>query len=235
VRLTPDAQIFFEWGFIKLNATLLWSLVVDIALVVGALLATRGITPELLTTRWQAFVEVVIDLIRTQLADITNDDPELYLPFVGTLFLYIAVSNALVIFPLYEPPTGSLSTTSALAVCVLVAVPTFGIRRIGLAAYLRRYIEPSPFLLPFNIIGEISRTVALAIRLFGNIMSGSLMVGMTVALAPFFFPILINLLGLLTGLIQAYIFAVLAVVFIASGSRVQAAAGRPPSELSEST
>jgi F-type H+-transporting ATPase subunit a len=219
VNLTPDAQIFWEWGIVKLNATLLWTLVLDVLLVGGAAWATRNIVGELETTRWQALVEVTVETIRAQLAEITEDDPDRYLPFVGTLFLYIAVSNALVIVPVYQPPTGSLSTTSALAICVFVAVPVFGIRELGLRAYLRRYIEPSPFLLPFNIIGELSRTVALAIRLFGNVMSGSLVVALILALAPLFFPIVVNLLGLLTGLVQAYIFAVLAAVFIASGTR----------------
>lgn len=221
MRLTPDAQIFWEWGFLKLNATMLFTFVVDVVLVAGAIWATRGIVDKLEATRWQTLVEVVVDTIQTQLAEITDDDPDRYLPFVGTLFLYIAVSNALVIIPLYQPPTGSLSTASALAVCVFFAVPAFGIAERGVVGYFKRYLEPTPFMLPFNIIGDLSRTLALAIRLFGNIMSGSLIVGLILALAPFFFPVVLNLLGLLTGLIQAYIFAVLAAVFIASGSRAQ--------------
>ncbi len=219
MELTPDAHVFWQWGVFKLNATIVFTLVVDVLLVLGSALITRNLSSELSTSRWQTLLEVVVSAIRDQLQQITGDDPRPYLPFIGTLFLFIVTSNALVIVPFYQPPTGSLSTTSALALTVFVAVPYFGIRDEGLARYLKRYIQPSPFMLPFNIIGEISRTVALAIRLFGNIMSGSLIVALIVALAPFFFPILVNVLGLLTGLIQAYIFAVLAAVFIASGAR----------------
>lgn len=228
MRLTPDAEIYAQWGFFKLNATIVWTLVVDAVLVIVSAWATRGISSELKTSRWQTLVEVIVDAISIQLSEITQDKPDRYLPFVGTLFLFIALSNAMVIVPVYEPPTGSLSTTSALAICVFIAVPVFGIADGGLKQYLRRYIEPSPFLLPFNIIGELSRTVALAIRLFGNIMSGSLIVALILTLAPFFFPIVVNLLGLLTGLIQAYIFAVLAAVFIASGARAQSERGPKP-------
>jgi F-type H+-transporting ATPase subunit a len=123
--------------------------------------------------------------------------------------------------PGYRPPTGSLSTTTALAIAVFVAVPLFGVAEQGFAAYLRRYVRPTWLMLPFNIIGELSRTLALAVRLYGNIMSGTVIVGILVSLAPFFFPIVMELLGLVTGLIQAYIFAVLAMVYIASATSAQ--------------
>jgi F-type H+-transporting ATPase subunit a len=139
-----------------------------------------------------------------------------YLPFIGTLFLFIALSNLLEIVPGWHAPTGSLSTTSALAICVGVAVPVFGILRQGLAGYFRHYLKPSFIMLPFHLISETSRNLALAIRLFGNIMSGSIMVAILLAIAPLFFPLLMHALGLMIGLIQAYIFAVLAMVYIAA-------------------
>ena len=229
--LTPDARVFWEAGFVRINATIVFTVVVDLVILFVAWLATRRITSELTISRWQNLLEVVVSAIRDQLAEISGGaEPVRYLPFVGTLFLFIAVSNALVIVPFYDPPTASLSTTTALALCVFIAVPAYGIAERGLAAYLRRYIEPSPLMLPFNIIGDLSRTAALSIRLFGNIMSGSLIVVLILALAPFFFPVLINVLGLLTGLIQAYIFAVLAAVFIASGAQAQTPS--PPQENS---
>lgn len=221
MELTPDAWVLWEAGFFKLNATLVFTLVIDVVLLLVAYLATRRLTSDLAITKWQNLLEVVVSTIRNQLAEMSDGDPMRYLPFVGTLFLFIAVSNALVIVPFYQPPTASLSTTTALALCVFIAVPAYGIASRGLGGYLKRYVEPSPLLLPFNIISDISRTAALAIRLFGNIMSGSLIVALILALAPFFFPILINVLGLLTGLIQAYIFAVLAAVFIAASSSTQ--------------
>lgn len=101
-----------------------------------------------------------------------------------------------------------------------VAVPIWGIRRRGLIGYLKLYIKPTPFMLPFNVMGEVSRTLALAVRLFGNIMSGAMIAGILLSLAPLFFPVLMNILGLITGVIQAYIFAVLAAVYLAAAARV---------------
>src|SRR5690606_27681575 len=109
---------------------------------------------------------------------------------------------------------------SALALCVFVAVPAFGIASRGLRAYLGAYMEPHPLMLPFNLLGEVTRTIALSIRLFGNMMSGTMIAAVALAIAPLFFPIIMNALGLLIGVIQAYIFAILALVFIASASRV---------------
>jgi len=149
--------------------------------------------------------------------------PEKYLDFIGTLFLFIAVSNLCAILPWYEPPTGSLSTTSALAISVFVAVLLFGIEEQGLGGYLKSYVKPTFIMLPFNIISELSRTFALAIRLFGNIMSGTLIVGILLTIAPLLFPIFMNLLGLLTGMVQAYIFSILAAVYIAAATRAREA------------
>jgi F-type H+-transporting ATPase subunit a len=135
--------------------------------------------------------------------------------------VFVATANLLSVIPWYLPPTGSLSTTTALALCVLAAVPLYGVLQRGPVGYLRRYVQPTPLMLPFNLIGELSRTVALAVRLYGNIMSGTVIVGILISLTPFLFPIVMQLLGLLTGMIQAYIFAVLAMVYIASASSAQ--------------
>ncbi|MBZ0189204.1 MAG: F0F1 ATP synthase subunit A, partial [Candidatus Obscuribacterales bacterium] len=118
-------------------------------------------------------------------------------------------------------PTASLSTTAALAVCVLVAVPVYGIASTGIGPYLHRYVEPTWVMLPFHMIGELTRTIALAIRLFGNTMSETMIVAVCLTIAPFFFPILMKILGLLTGLVQAYIFSILAALYIAAGISVQ--------------
>ena len=120
--------------------------------------------------------------------------------------------------PGFTPPTASLSTTVALTLSVLVAVPLFGIASGGVRRYLRTYIEPSMIMLPFNIIGEFSRGISLAIRLYGNVMSGAVIAAILLSIAPFFFPVLMDMLGLLTGLIQAYIFAILATVYISSAT-----------------
>jgi F-type H+-transporting ATPase subunit a len=160
--------------------------------------------------------------IRGQIREISGwDGGDECIPFIGTLFLFIAVSNVLDIVPGWHPPTGSLSTTAALAICVAVAVPLFGVRRLGFKAYLHHYLRPTFFMLPFHVISEFSRTIALAVRLFGNIMSGSLVVALLLAIAPFLIPVVMQVLGLLIGLIQAYIFAILAMVYVAAALRRQ--------------
>ncbi|MFA5653516.1 MAG: F0F1 ATP synthase subunit A, partial [Desulfomonilia bacterium] len=144
-----------------------------------------------------------------------------YLDFIGTLFFFIVVSNLFMVVPGYVPPTGSLATTSALALCVFVAVPGYGIITEGLVQYLKTYSSPTIFMLPFNLVSEFTRTLAMAVRLFGNVMSASKIAAILLAVIPLVFPVLMHLLGLLTGFIQAYIFAVLAMVYITSATRVQ--------------
>jgi F-type H+-transporting ATPase subunit a len=165
--------------------------------------------------------------MRDQIRDVSQQEPGRYLPFIGTLFLFIAVSNSLAVVPGFQAPTGSLSTTTALALCVLIAVPLYGIVEHGVIGYLRTYLQPTWLMLPFNIIGELSRTIALAVRLYGNVMSGMVLAAILVSIIPFIFPTLMQLLGLLTGLIQAYIFAVLAMVYIAAASGARAGSGNP--------
>ncbi|MGM0556738.1 MAG: F0F1 ATP synthase subunit A [Myxococcota bacterium] len=221
MELTPDQTVYFQWRFVTINATIVFGWVVTILLTLISWLVTRNLSKGAQISRWQHFLEALVDEMCSQLRDMVHQDPRPFLPFIGTLFLYIGMSNLLMIVPYYQPPTASLSTTAALALCVAIAVPFFGITRQGWKAYLEHYIEPSVFTLPFNIVSEISRTIALAVRLFGNIMSGTLLVAILVALVPLVFPIIMNALGLLTGMIQAYIFAILAAVYIASGMQTR--------------
>lgn len=221
MNITPDAIVYWQSGPVKITATLAFSWVVMAILVLGSWLVTRHLSAGPSPSRGQLLLEILVGGIRAQIQDVTQKDPGRYLPFIGTLFLFIAVSNVLVIVPGFHPPTGSLSTTTALALCVFVAVPIFGIAARGLRAYLKSYIQPTVFMLPFNVIGELTRTISLAIRLFGNMMSGTMIAATALAIAPLFFPIIMNALGLLIGIIQAYIFSILALVFIASASRVQ--------------
>lgn len=219
MEISPDSWILYEWRGWQLTATVGFTWLVMAILVIGSWAVTSRLSEEETVSRWQVMLEVVVSAIRDQIADMGSGDPARYLPFIGTLFLFIATANILAIIPGYQPPTGSLSTTAALAICVLIAVPVFSIAQRGLGGYLKTYLRPTPFMLPFNVISEVSRTLALAIRLYGNVMSGTVIVGILISVAPFFFPILLQLLGLLTGLIQAYIFAILAMVYIASASR----------------
>jgi F-type H+-transporting ATPase subunit a len=216
MTFNPDDILFWQWGPLKVNATLLFTWVVMAVILCLAWLATRRLSAGMHPSRWQTFMEMVVSLIRDQIREVSHEDPEPYQSFIGSLFLFIAIANLLTVIPGYRPPTGSLSTTAALALCVFLAVPLYGIQSQGLFNYLKQYTHPSLFMLPFNIIGEISRTIALAVRLFGNMMSGTVVVAVLISITPFLFPIVLQLLGLLTGMIQAYIFAVLAMVYISS-------------------
>ena len=230
MEISPDAWVIVEWRGLALNATIVFTWGVMALLVLGSWAITARLSTGERVSRWQVLLETIVTGIRDQIAEIGTEAPGRYLPFVGTLFLFIATANLLTVLPGYVPPTGSLSTTAALALCVLIAVPVFSIGRRGLGGYLKSYIRPTPVMLPFNLIAEVSRTVALAVRLYGNVMSGTVIVGILISVAPFFFPVLLQLLGLLTGFVQAYIFAVLAMVYIASASRTHTGAGEggPP-------
>jgi len=220
MELSPDNIIYQQYGMISLNATLVFTWLVMAILTIGSWLITRRLSTGPSIPRWQNLVESIVTMILGQIRDVTRQEPLRFLAFLGTLFIFIAISNLLSIIPGFQPPTGSLSTTAALAIVVLVAVPSYGIADTGLLAYLKNYIMPTPMMLPFNITGEISRTLALAVRLFGNVMSGGMIGGILLAIAPLIFPVIMQLLGLLTGLVQAYIFAILAAVYIAAGLNV---------------
>lgn len=218
--ITPDETVLWDGGFVNVNLTLVTTWIVMALLIGAAWLITRRLRTDAEMSRWQNGLEVVVGFLRSQIREISGQDPDRYLAFVGTLFIFIFVSNALTLVPGYVPPTASLSTTTALALCVFLAVPAYGIAALGVRRYLRSYVRPNVLMLPFNILSELSRTLALAVRLFGNMMSFTKIVAILLSLAPLFFPAVLNALGLLTGAIQAYIFAVLAIVYIAAGSRV---------------
>lgn len=226
MRITPDEFVIVEWGVLRLNGTILFTWVIMVLLVGIARLVTAKLSDAETPSRWQNFLEVLVTGMRDQIRDVSQQEPGRYLPFIGTLFLFIAVSNSLAVVPGFQAPTGSLSTTTALALCVLIAVPLYGIVEHGVIGYLQTYLQPTWLMLPFNIIGELSRTIALAVRLYGNVMSGMVLAALLVSIIPFFFPTLMQLLGLLTGLIQAYIFAVLAMVYIAAASGARADSGK---------
>ena len=219
LRLSPDDLVFWKYGFVELNSTIVTTWVLMLVMTVGAWLITRKLATEVHISRWQGLLEIIVTAIQEQIEEVGLHRPEKYLGFLGTLFLFIAVSNLCAIIPGYEPPTGSLSTTSALAISVFIAVILFGIEEQGLRGYLRSYLKPTFIMLPFNIISELSRTFALAIRLFGNIMSGTMIVAILLTITPLIFPDFMSLLGLLTGMVQAYIFSILATVYIAAATR----------------
>ena len=219
MTLSPDETVMFMiWG-IPVNATIFYTWIVMAVLTGASMLITRNLRADVPPNRWRTALEVIVQGIQSQIEEISQGPSRHLLYFAGTLFLFVAVSNLLLVVPGFEPPTSSLSTTTALALSVLVAVPLFGITSRGIGGYFKTYLEPSFIMLPFNIISEFSRGISLAIRLYGNIMSGAVIAAILLTVAPFFFPVVMDLLGLLTGMIQAYIFAILATVYISSATK----------------
>ncbi len=216
MNLSPDQTILWQHGFFTLNLTIVTTWALMLILVLVSVLITRTLKTDNRISRWQCILEMLVTGINNQIKEIGLKKPEDYIGFIGTLFLFIITSNIFIIFPWYEPPTGSFSTTVALALCVFMAVPFFGIEKTGIGGYLKSYIKPTFIMLPFNLISEITRTLALAVRLFGNIMSGGMIVAILLSITPFIFPVVMKALGLLTGMVQAYIFSILATVYIAA-------------------
>jgi F-type H+-transporting ATPase subunit a len=219
MRLSPDELIFWHHGLFKLNGTIVFTWGLMAVLAIGSKLITRNLATDLKRSPWQNLLEMVVTGIEKQIEEVGLPHPEKYLGFLGTLFLFVAMAALCTVIPGYDPPTASLSTTAALALCVFAAVPIFGIREQGLGGYLKSYVQPTVIMLPFNIISELSRTLALAVRLFGNMMSGAMIIAILLTITPFVFPIIMTALGLLTGMVQAYIFSILAAVYIAAATR----------------
>ena len=231
MNLTSDEVVLWEYGFIKLNVTIVTTWAIILLLVIAAKLITQQITKQKARSRGQNILEILVLGIRQQLAEVGLNNPQRYLPFIGTLFIFIATSSLLSVLPFYIPPTGSLSTTAAMALCVFVSVPLFGIWEQGVLGYLKAYIRPTVLMLPFNLIGEVSRTLALAVRLFGNMMSSVMIIAILLTIAPLLFPILMTVLGLITGMVQAYIFSVLTAVYIAAATQVHESVSKKTDQI----
>jgi F-type H+-transporting ATPase subunit a len=209
--------IVFQIGPITITRTVIDSLIVS-GLVIGlALLARLGLSRR--ASRWPVAAELLVEHFEELMRDMFGCDPRLYTPLIVTLALFIGVANLLGLVPALHSPTADFSTTAALASVVFLAVPYYGIRAGGLRGYLGHYLEPSPLMLPFEIITEFSRTLALAVRLFGNVMSEELVIAVLLTLAGLLVPVPLMMLAVLTGVVQAYIFAVLTVVYLSAAVR----------------
>lgn len=224
-QIGPDLVILFAWHFITINATLVYTWLVMIILVAGSILITRNLSSERKMSRWQNLLEVIVNMIRSEIRDIVREGSDSYLTFIGTLFLFILLSNMLTFIPGYVAPTSSLTTTAALAILVFCAVPVYGITKQGVIEYLKEYFRPNFIFFPFHVMGELSRTLSLAVRLFGNIMSHEKVIAILLAVTPLFFPVAMQALGLLIGILQAYIFVVLTMVYIAAATQSHEGAG----------
>jgi F-type H+-transporting ATPase subunit a len=212
-------QVIARFGPLQITATVVYTLIVS-ALLIGFALVVRSRLNGGVSA-WQIGAETLIDFLDSTIRGLSNDDPRPYTPLVATLALFIGVSNLLGLVPGLHAPTADISTTAALAMVVFFTVPYFGIRKRGLGGYLHHYLEPTPLLLPIEVFSDFSRILTLAMRLFGNVMSGELIISVLIALVGFLVPIPIMLLEVLTGLVQAYIFAVLTMVYISAAVKSQ--------------
>jgi len=174
--------------------------------------------------RVQQVIEAMLNWLGDEIQGIVGRDPQPFIPLIASLFIFILASNFVSFissfFTVLKPPTADIRTTAALATVVFLAVPFYGIAITGTLNYLKTYIQPVWIMLPFNIISDLSRTLALAVRLFGNILSGEILFGVILSLVPFLLPLPLMFLSLITGTIQAYIFAVLTIVYVGGAVRV---------------
>jgi F-type H+-transporting ATPase subunit a len=214
IRSPLSAEPLFHLGPVPVTGPVVttWGLIAVLSII--AILATRRLA--LRPTRVQAIVELLVTTIADQIRETMRAEPARFLPLIGTLLIFLSAANLISLLPGFEPPTAHIETAAALAAIVFVAVHYYGICTRGFVGYLAEFAKPSWVLLPLTLLSEFTRTFSLMIRLFGNIMSGVFVVGIVLSLAGLFVPIPLMALDLLTGLVQAYIFTVLAMVFIGS-------------------
>ena len=214
----------FRLGPIPITQPVLVTWAIMLIVGGGAFLLTRRL--RLAPSRTQTVLEMLVEFVDAQVSDTMQADPAPYWALIGTIFLYVLIANWSSLIPGIEPPTAHLETDAALALIVFAATIVYGIRSRGLGGYLATFAEPTWVMIPLNIVEQITRTFSLIVRLFGNIMSGVFVVGIVLSLAGLLVPIPLMALDLLTGAVQAYIFAVLATVFI--GAAVSD--GSPPAK-----
>lgn len=212
------ADVVLTLGPVEVTSTVVYSLIASAVLIAFALLVRAGLSRR---SGWAVVAEWAVEHFDAIMRDMFGRDPQPFTPLVVTFALFIAVANLMGLVPGLRAPTADLATTAALATIVFVTVPFYGLRERGLRGYLAHYLEPAPWLLPFEIVTEFSRTLALAVRLFGNVMSEELVIAVLLSLAGLLVPVPIMMLGVLTSLVQAYIFAVLTVVYLGAAVRAR--------------
>lgn len=210
-------EVVFRVDQVEVTQTVVYSLIASGILVGLAVVVRIGLASN--RSSWPTAAEMVVEHLEDIMRDMFECNPQPYVPLVVTLALYIGTANLLGLVPGMRSPTADFATTAALAVVVFLAVPFYGIRARGLRGYLKHYLEPTPLLLPLEIITELSRTLALAVRLFGNVVSEELVIAVLLSIAGLLVPVPIMMLSVLTGLVQAYIFAVLTVVYLSAAVR----------------
>jgi len=215
-----SVPVLFRLGPLAVNATVVvtWGLMLALFAVCALLTARLRVHDP---GKLQVVLESVVSLIEGTVADIMPGRPRLLVPFIGTLWIFLVLANLVGLVPGLHSPTGDLSFAAALAILVFFSVHWYGVRADGVAGYLRHYLTPTPLMLPFHLISEFSRTIALAVRLFGNIASLEMATLLVLIVAGFLVPVPILLLHVVEALVQAYIFGMLALVYIAGGIQSQ--------------
>ncbi|WP_017872121.1 F0F1 ATP synthase subunit A [Candidatus Caldatribacterium saccharofermentans] len=209
-----NPQVFFVFLGIPVTKTVVSTWVVMGFLVLFSFLLTRRMRP--VPTRLQNVLELFVEAILHLVEEMSPGNGKRFLPLVGTLALFIGTSDLAGLVPWLRSPTSDFNTTLALALVVFLAVPFYGIATKGVRGYFRSYLSPSPILAPFHVISEITRTISLALRLFGNIMGEEIIIAILFLLSPLFLPLPMMLFSIFTGIIQAYIFTVLSVVYLSA-------------------
>lgn len=213
---SPLASItLFHIGPVIISQAVVTTWVIMAVLIAAAVLISRTLKPT--ASPLQALLELIVDTIDGEIRDTMQAEPGPYRAFIGTLFVFIFVANWSTLIPGVAPPTARLETDAALALLVFLAVIWFGIRSGGIGGYLATFASPNPLMIPLNLVESVTRAFSMFVRLFGNVMSGVFVIGIVLSLAGLLVPIPLMALDLLTGAVQAYIFAVLAMVFISSG------------------
>lgn len=209
-----DSIALFYVGPVPITQAVLTTWVIMAILVVGSFFLTRRLDP--VPNKRQAALELIVTTMDTQILETSGADPAPYRAFIGTLFMFILVANWSSLIPGIDPPTAGMETDAALAILVFFSVIWFGVRGDGIGGYFKSFAAPNPIMIPLNILQSLTRVFSMFVRLFGNVMSGVFVIGIVASLAGLLVPIPLMALDLLTGLVQAYIFAVLAMVFITS-------------------
>jgi F-type H+-transporting ATPase subunit a len=212
-------ETVFRLGPLQITGTVITTWLIMAGTWIAGLTLTRRLTLEPGTL--QTAAEGIVGAIEEAIRAVAPEQTRLLLPFIGSLWVFLVIANLCGLIPGVHSPTRDLSATSALAILVFLSVYWFGVRSGGLKAYLRHYLSPSPILLPFHIISEITRTVALAVRLFGNMMSLEMAALLILMVAGFLAPIPILMLHIVEALVQAYIFGMLALIYVAGGLQSQ--------------
>ena len=216
---SETSHIVFSLGPLAITGTVLTTWGIMALLGLCAWLATRRLTIQ--PSPLQTALEGIVMLLESAIAEAAPRHARTILPLIATFWIYLIFANLTGLIPGLHSPTQDLSATAALAILVFLSVHWYGIRIQGLRLYLRHYLTPSPILLPFHIISEITRTIALAIRLFGNMMSLEMAALLILLVAGFLVPIPILMLYIIEGLVQAYIFGMLALIYIAGSLQSQ--------------